>query len=489
MPNTAGRGLRSGALAILVAGAVACGGSGQEVQGAPPGPPRLVSIEIGPAAPLVAQGVSQQLVATGRYSDGSTGALTAVEWSSSAPTTIAVSAGGLASFVSVGRSVEIAAVDPATAVSGTLTIPARHVAFVTSVMGNGDLGSWVSYVATGAAAGDEVCQRRAAAAGIPGAFKAWLSDSRDDAFCRVQGLRGRRAANCGQAAPPALAGPWVRTDGLPLAPAIGGLVDGIMYTAVLLDEFGDTRIGDAWAWTNTGGDGTLGPDHSSCGDWTAADESVSALGMISSAATTWTYTAPGLRCDWPALLLCMQSGGGPALPTASAALPSARRAFITSRSGSGDLSTWTGAGGATGIAAGDAVCQALALESGLSGTFKAWLSDSATDAIDRLASAGPWVTLDGAVVAATRLDLASLARSAIVVTETGDYLTSPGESDVVWTGTRVGGTRAPESCGDWSDQDAASMGMMGVASAVGRRWTEYAALFCDEHRRLYCFEE
>ena len=70
---------------------------------------------------------------------------------------------------------------------GPAAVHAQKVAFVTSVLGAGDLSSWEDAVAVGAhgvEAGDAVCQARALAAGLanPGDFVAWLSDIDDDAY-------------------------------------------------------------------------------------------------------------------------------------------------------------------------------------------------------------------------------------------------------------------------------------------------------------------
>lgn len=88
------------------------------------------------------------------------------------------------------------------------------------------------------------------------------------------------------------------------------------------------------------------------------------------------------------------------------------RAFLTSATGSGDLSKWADAGGKVGLAAADAVCQASAERVGLRGTFVAWMSDPEDDAYCRIhglhgriadrcgleqlpIDAGPWVRMDG----------------------------------------------------------------------------------------------
>ena len=72
------------------------------------------------------------------------------------------------------------------------------VAFVTSVTGTADLGSWPEAgSAVGASAGDEICRTLATDAGLQNAdtFIAWLSTSTDDAYCRLHGFTGKKSAN------------------------------------------------------------------------------------------------------------------------------------------------------------------------------------------------------------------------------------------------------------------------------------------------------
>jgi len=73
--------------------------------------------------------------------------------------------------------------------------------FVTSVTGNGDLSTWDNANAlSGLAAADAVCRARADIAFLdnPTQFVAWMSDSSNDAYCRIHGLSGLRSANCGE---------------------------------------------------------------------------------------------------------------------------------------------------------------------------------------------------------------------------------------------------------------------------------------------------
>jgi len=111
------------------------------------------------------------------------------------------------------------------------TTAVTNKVFVTSVSGNGNISTWADAGGkTGLAAADAVCQARANAAGLPGIFKAWLSDGNDDAYCRVHNLTGKISANCGQSSLPASAGPWVRMDGFPFGARIDQLLNGTVYS-------------------------------------------------------------------------------------------------------------------------------------------------------------------------------------------------------------------------------------------------------------------
>ena len=169
-------------------------------------------------------------------------------------------------------------------------------AFVTSVSGTGNLGSWPDASGqTGLAAGDAICQARARAAGLEPAhgFRAWLSDSSDDAYCRIHGLTGKKAALCGQSTLPVDAGPWVRTDGYPFAPK---LVDMLaprfgVYTPARFDEMGNEIPGTARYFTGTLETGE-GQSYF-CGDWTIGDgSSVGWSGRTSWTGSVWTGSVP-----------------------------------------------------------------------------------------------------------------------------------------------------------------------------------------------------
>jgi len=365
----------------------------------------------------------------------------------------------------------------------------QKTAFYTSTSGNADLSSWPEVSGsglTGLAAADAICQARADAAGLSGTFVAWLSDDNDDAYCRVHGLTGKKSANCGQTQLPATAGPWFRTDGTPFADQIDLLTNSsVIYSPMRNNEFGSSFDIAFNYWTATDDTGVLYGDN--CSNWTDSTTSgVSiSLGRTSATIGYWTFISESDNCGSGHSLLCLKVGTNDVLPDPQA---QGKIVFLSSAMGHGRLGSWTQSGGNTGIAAGDAICQNLAAAAGLAnaGAFKAWLSDSSTDARDRLTSDGPWVRPDGMMVAESKSALLnSWLKTSISVTENGDYVRR-----FVWTGTLYGGTKSSVLCSDWTSSSGGVDGVAGRSEdSEAARWTGWAVPPCFNIERLYCFED
>jgi hypothetical protein len=139
------------------------------------------------------------------------------------------------------------------------------------------------------------------------------------------------------------------------------------------------------------------------------------------------------------------------------------------------------------LVAGDNICAARAQAAGLTGTFKAWLSTGLVNAVDRLASDGPWVRLDGVKVADTKADLTDGSLFApINVDETLTYW--GGFS--AWTGTGSNGQATTSTCSNWTSGSPALSGTRGIASDAADDWSDLSAP-CDRDFEigLYCFED
>jgi hypothetical protein len=374
----------------------------------------------------------------------------------------------------------------------------HRIVFVTSVHGTADLGSWEDAGGnTGLAAADAICQARAAAGGLsnPEEFVAWISDSSDDAFCRIHGMTGKKSDNCGQGTLPMAAGPWLRTDGYPFAPHIENLLapGNVVYTPPWRDEFGDPVSASRSTLTSTSSDGELISGRT-CDDWTSTESSSGPVaGTSSGTSFRWTEGA-GTFCGTTFLsLICMEPGPGPDLPEF---IQSGRLAFVTSVAGTGNLASWPAAtDGTSGLEAGDSICRNLASTAGLpqANDFKAFLSDENTDAINRFENDGPWVRPDGILVAANKAELTSeLLFTAITVTETGDYL-PPSRFFSVWTGTNPDGTSGNGHCDNWHTGSDASQGRRGSSNQANRLWTGGPAgnqpWGCDNNSALYCLSD
>lgn len=383
----------------------------------------------------------------------------------------------------------LAAVAPGFAPAGAAARSgAAPAAFVTSVAGTGDLGSWPDAgLAVGLDAGDAICAARAAGAGLPdpGQFRAWLSTETVDAFCHVQGWSGERVTNCGLPGPPENAGPWWRTDGHPFLPRLLSALGpaGAVRTAPDVDEFG-TAIPDAdnvAVWTGTTDDG-VALAGSVCQGWTSGSTSSGVRGHLRVATAGFTEYFLNGACGNQARLLCLQGAAGAAFPGPAAG----PLAFVTTVSGSGDLSSWPGAAGYAGAAAGDRVCRAAATVAGFAAaqSFRALLSDAARPVRDRLVGDGVWRRVDGTLVAESKSDLFDgRLVGPVHQTEAGDYL----GGERVFSGSTYFGTRATDRCADWTSTGGAAAA--GIAHFGSRSWLSATPVDCSDAARLYCLTD
>lgn len=143
-------------LAAAALGMIACGGNQPVTQTSDTGgnrtsPPQLVSITVTPAAPSTMVGSTQQLTATGSYSDHSSKDITSsVQWTSATATVASVSSSGLTAALSVGTSIITATVG---SINGsttlTVTVPALVSISVTPTAASLPLGLTQQFTATG----------------------------------------------------------------------------------------------------------------------------------------------------------------------------------------------------------------------------------------------------------------------------------------------------------------------------------------------------
>lgn len=370
-------------------------------------------------------------------------------------------------------------------------------AFVTSVSGPGNFATWTDATpgATGLDAADSICQARAAAAGHPepAAFRAWLSDTLDDAWCRVQGSTGRRDTGCDGSALPG-AGPWARTgDDVPWAADLDALT-GATGPLVPLDrdEFGNPIPVETVLWTATDelGRGIDPFTGNFCADWTSASaQQLTAAGTSDATRPAWTVEYV-TSCDALRPLICLETGAATAQPPVAEIVPAAL-AFVTEARGSGDFGSWPQAGGASGVAAADAICRAEAAAAKLPHpqSFVALVSTAAQPVRDRIPTGLAWTRLDGVGVAGGRADLfdGSL-RAPISLTSTGRYLPdSPEGEDAVWTGTAADGSGISGlDCLGWTSASVDEMALSGEPQTAAASWTDGHPTYCLAELPIRC---
>jgi cysteine-rich repeat protein len=141
----------------------------------------------------------------------------------------------------------------------------------------------------------------------------------------------------------------------------------------------------------------------------------------------------------------------------------------------------------------DALCFNRADDQGLTDALKyrAWLSDSGTDARDRFKRGrGRLVLVNGLVLAASwSALLAGPLANPFEVTEKGETYHGG-----VWTGTRPDGTAVPgaQHCDDWSTTSFTKTGHYGYSDRTTPEWTLSAAednpILCPAEFAVYCLQ-
>jgi len=174
------------------------------------------------------------------------------------------------------------------------------IVFLTSELYSGDLGG-----IDGAA---DKCNNLAALAGLPGVYRAWLSDLTNNGINSDANFK--KSFN----------NPYVLVDGTTIATNWDDLTDGSLDTSIYLDENGLIPPGNKSVWTGTLASGELAPLHYNeppltyCDDWTTNVwyTSGSANGHSDNNDSTWSSyygTAPEYddpSCDSLKRLYCFQ---------------------------------------------------------------------------------------------------------------------------------------------------------------------------------------
>lgn len=162
------------------------------------------------------------------------------------------------------------------------------------------------------------------------------------------------------------------------------------------------------------------------------------------------------------------------------------------------------AGNFGGVTGADGVCQNLANSFLIYGTFKAWLSSSTENAIDRIGSTGPWYLVDGTTKVADSSDDLWTPESywgmyidnPITLTEKGAVVLMENSNNQytasVWTGSNYRGTYTGSNCTDWQSSDISAYGTVGATyyqlTSSPAYWTNSWTATCSEQKHIYCFQ-
>jgi cysteine-rich repeat protein len=170
-------------------------------------------------------------------------------------------------------------------------VSARYV-FVTSTLHTGNLG--------GLAGADAICNTRAAAAGLPGTYMAWLSTNQPN---ETPATRFTQSTV-----------PYIMVNGVKVADNWADLVDGSLDNPIDRTELngsvpvGNTSCGGGGfpnVWTATNANGTLFNASQTCSNWMSTSGS-SFWGLASASNNFWTGWCQGGTCGWTSPIYCFQ---------------------------------------------------------------------------------------------------------------------------------------------------------------------------------------
>ncbi len=154
--------------------------------------------------------------------------------------------------------------------------------------------------------------------------------------------------------------------------------------------------------------------------------------------------------------------------------PIPNRVFVTSIGTNGAI------GGITGA---DAICAARATAGGLTGNFIAFLSDSTTNSVNRIASSRGWIRVDGAPVADAPTAFSN--GNLVFPLRLDEYGNDLGSAQV-FTGNNAGSVTV-NTCLDWTSNVATDYGF-GALSQFASRLTSGWDQNCDSQAHLLCVE-
>ncbi len=164
-----------------------------------------------------------------------------------------------------------------------------------------------------------------------------------------------------------------------------------------------------------------------------------------------------------------------------------KRIFMTSTTYTGDLG---------GVEGADAKCALVADGANLGGTWKAWISSSTVNAIDRIDDVGPWYLVGGTnKVFNNKSNLGTTPLNLVSQDENGRklefaYTTACGGGStflaLAWSGTDHGEWTGFPVCEDWT---SSSTGSLSQGGALSHEWEACVVSPCSTKLHLICLEQ
>ena len=154
--------------------------------------------------------------------------------------------------------------------------------FLSSILYDGNLG--------GLSGADAKCQELAEAAGLPGAYKVWLSDTTSSPASRFVPSTG----------------PYRLVNGTTVARSFADLTDGILLAPINVTETGGGMGGSENSWTHTQSNGSRESTGDHCANWLSnSSANFGDTGHVSSSDAFWT-TLAAFPCNPRFHLYCFQ---------------------------------------------------------------------------------------------------------------------------------------------------------------------------------------
>ena len=287
-------------------------------------------------------------------------------------------------------------------------------------------------------------------------------------------------------------GPWALVDGTPVADTVEELIEGVLSVPIDMTE---TRArfntGGEYVWTGEHFSATYDYD---CSDWTSATSGVRGrYGDARAANDSWDSSGQ-MNCDNRNHLYCLEVGTGgarnnwPDPPSSDRAL-----AFVTGDITRGNIYATAGEMGLTysenAHEAGDYICQKVAEDGDLAGTFRVYLSTTenvASDRFEDLGMSGPWYRTDGTLIARDIHDLRGYIN--VPINYLADGTRADNNHRYAFTGQSPADT-LNDNCEDWTTTDGPGYRGGVYKRSSGWQYGIGGSSGCGSLESLYCFEQ